>query len=217
MDLAPVLDLDDRPGPSATNPDGTRSFSIDPSVATRYGLAFAHGLQRSGVVPVVKHFPGLGYATANTDVKPAWTLPWSTLQHQGLLPFEAAVGAGLPAVMVSNARVPGLTHLPSTLSSHVVSDVLRGQLHFGGLLMTDSLSAGAVSGAGYSVRRAAVRALEVGEDMVLFNADPGAVASTWDQVVRAIVRAVRHGHLPRARLREAADHVLTAKGAAVCR
>ena len=216
MDLAPVLDLDDRPGPSSTNPDGTRSFSIDPDVASRYGLAFTRGLRHAGVVTVVKHFPGLGHATTNTDVAPAWTLPWSTLQHQGLLPFEDAIAAGLPGVMVTNARVPGLTELPATLSTAVVTDVLRGQLHFDGLAMTDSLSAGAISGAHYSVRRAAVRALKVGEDMVLFNADPPEVASLTHQVVRAVIRAVRRGHLSKTRLRAAAVHVLTAKGADVC-
>jgi beta-N-acetylhexosaminidase len=75
MNLAPVLDIDDRPGPSATNPDGTRSFGIDPAVARTYGLAFADGMRAGGVVPVVKHFPGLGHATTNTDVAPAWTRP----------------------------------------------------------------------------------------------------------------------------------------------
>lgn len=217
MNLAPVLDLDDRPGPSASNPDGTRSFSVDPDVAGAYGLAFARGMRRAGVVPVVKHFPGLGHATANTDVEPAWTLPWSTLQHAGLLPFRSAVDAGLPAVMVANARVPGLTRKPATLSSRVVRNVLRRQLRFDGLVMTDALSAGAISGAGYPVWRAAVRALEVGEDMVLFTADKDDVASITGRVVHAIVRAARHGRLPTGRLRAAAVHVLTAKGADVCR
>jgi len=67
MDLAPVLDLDDRPGPSAANPAGTRSFSLDKNKASAAGLAFADGLRQAGVVPVVKHFPGFGAARANTD------------------------------------------------------------------------------------------------------------------------------------------------------
>ena len=73
VDLAPVLDLDDGVGPNATNPDGTRSFSLSASTARLYGLAFARGLLDAGVVPVVKHFPGLGRATANTDVAAACT------------------------------------------------------------------------------------------------------------------------------------------------
>jgi beta-N-acetylhexosaminidase len=216
MNLAPVLDLDDRPGPSATNPDGTRSFGIDPAVARTYGLAFADGMRAGGVVPVVKHFPGLGHATTNTDVAPAWTRPWSVLERKGLRPFRAAVRAGLPAVMVSTARVPGLTRKPATLSRSVVHRVLRGRLGFDGLVVTDSLSGGAVSGAGFSVRRAAVRALDVGADLVLFSAAPRDVAATTDRVVHAIVRAVRSGDLPIERLRDAAGHVLTAKNAPVC-
>jgi beta-N-acetylhexosaminidase len=216
MNLAPVLDLDDRPGPSATNPDGTRSFGVDPAVARTYGLAFADGMRAGGVVPVVKHFPGLGHATANTDVAPAWTRPWSVLKRKGLRPFRAAVRAGLPAVMVSTARVPGLTRKPATLSRSVVHGVLRRRLGFDGLVVTDSLSGGAVSGAGFSVRRAAVRALDVGADLVLFGAAPRDVAATTDRVVRAIVRAVRSGDLPIGRLRDAAGHVLTAKNAPVC-
>ena len=107
MDLAPVLDLDGGPGPNARDPDGTRSFSPIEKTASAAGLAFAAGLQAAGVVPVVKHFPGLGGATGNTDLMAAAMLPWSSLQRNGLLPFAAAVRAGVPAVMVANASVPG--------------------------------------------------------------------------------------------------------------
>jgi beta-N-acetylhexosaminidase len=79
MDLAPVLDLSDSSGPDAVHPDGPRSFSIDASVATAYGLAFAQGLQEGGVIPVVKHFPGLGQASYNSDDGPAFVPPLSVL------------------------------------------------------------------------------------------------------------------------------------------
>jgi beta-N-acetylhexosaminidase len=216
MNLAPVLDLDERPGPSATNPDGTRSFSIHPSVARAYGLAFARGMRDAGVVPVVKHFPGLGHATTNTDYGPASTLPWSKLQQQGLRPFQAAIAAGLPAVMVTTARVPGLTRLPATLSRKVVHRELRGRLGFHGLVVTDTLSGAAVRAAGYTVPRAAVRALVVGADLIVFNATPDDVAGITTRTVRAIERAVANGDLPLPRLRQAAVHVLEAKHAEVC-
>src|SRR5262245_6629877 len=170
MDLAPVLDLDGRPGPSATNPDGTRSFSPVEKVAEADGLAFARGLRAAGVVPVVKHFPGLGGASGNTDSVAAKTLPWSTLKGDGLRPFAAAVAAGLPAVMTSNASIPGLTTLPASLSPTATTTVLREQLHFSGLIITDSLSATAIRSAGYTVPAASVKALGAGADMVLFNA-----------------------------------------------
>jgi beta-N-acetylhexosaminidase len=216
MNLAPVLDLDDRPGPSATNPDGTRSFSIDPSRTTAYGLAFAQGMVAGGVVPVVKHFPGLGRATANTDEAPAWTQPWSTLRKKGLRPFRAAVRAGLPAVMTSTARVPGLSRTPAALSHRVVTGVLRHQLGFDGLVITDSLSGVAVRAAGFSVPQASVQALKAGDDLILFNALPGDVGPVTSRIVHAVLTAVRQGKLSRGRVLSAAEHVLAAKGAGVC-
>ena len=217
MDLAPVLDLDDGDGPSATNPDGTRSFSLDPAVTATYGLAFARGMRNAGVVPVVKHFPGLGGASTNPDFGAAWTRPWRELEQRGLRPFAAAVQAGLPAVMVTTARMPGLTSLPATLSRAAIHGALRTRLGFHGLVLTDSLSASAISEAGFTVPRAAVRALRAGADLVLFNAAPADVAAMTDRVVHAIVAAVRSGELSQARLRQAAVHVLRAMNATVCR
>jgi beta-N-acetylhexosaminidase len=217
MDLAPVLDLDAGAGPNNQDAIGTRSFSTDPAVAGADGLAFAQGLAQGGVVAVVKHFPGLGGSSPNTDVAPAATLPWSTLQAGGLRPYEQAVRAGVPAVMISNASVPGLTALPASLSPSVITTVLRGQLGFGGLVLTDSLSAGAISAAGYSVPSATVAALRAGADMVLFNASSSSVASVTAQTVDAVVAAVAAGTLSRARLQDAVGHILAAKGVNLCR
>jgi beta-N-acetylhexosaminidase len=216
MDLAPVLDLDNGDGPNGTDPDGTRSFSLDEKTASADGLAFATGLAQAGIVPVVKHFPGLGQATGNTDVEAASTLPWSSLKINGLLPFEAAVKAGSPAVMVSNASVPGLTTLPASISPEVITGVLRGQLGFRGLVITDSLSAVALSAAGYSVPNATVHALEAGADMIIFNADASAVPNMTSETVQAIVAAVGSGALARSRLENAALHILTAKHINLC-
>jgi beta-N-acetylhexosaminidase len=215
MDLAPVLDLDDRSGPSDSNPDGTRSFSIQEKVTETDGIAFAKGLVAAGVVPVVKHFPGLGHATGNTDVMTASTLSWSTLQKGGLLPFTAAVNAGLPAVMISNALVPGLSPLPASVSRTVITTVLRQQLGFTGLVMTDTVSSTSVTNAGYTVPGASVAALIAGADMILFTAT--SVPTTTQQIVQAIVEAVSSAKLPRSRLIEAVDHILTAKHINLCR
>jgi len=216
MDLAPVLDLDAGVGPNARDPDGTRSFSLNRRIASADGLAFAAGLEAAGIVPVVKHFPGLGEATGNTDVAPARTLPWGNLQKNGLLPFEAAVSAGIPAVMVSNATVPGLTPVPASISGVVITEVLRDRLGFSGLVLTDSLSAGALSNAGYSVPTASVDALVAGADMVLYTAEASEVASLTDQTVAAIVSAVGSGALSRSRLVNAALHIVDAKHADLC-
>ena len=216
MDLAPVLDVDGGQGPNNFNADGTRSFSANVAMASSDGVAFATGLRNGGIVPVVKHFPGLGGATGNTDVTAAATQSWSALQSGGLRPFEAAIAAHVPAVMVANATVPGLTNQPASISPAVINGILRGQLGFQGLVMTDSLSAVALSASGYTVPRAAVAALGAGADMVLYNADPSTVAAVTSQTVSAIVAAVNTGTLSRAALETAVGRVLAAKGVNLC-
>ena len=168
------------------------------------------------MIPVVKHFPGLGSANGNTDLRLAATRPWRLLKKNDLLPFQAAVDAGVPAVMVSNARIPGLTRLPASLAKPVVHRVLRHRLGFHGLVLPDSLTAGAVVAAGYDVAPAAVRALVVGDDMVLFNTTSGQLAATTRHIVDALVAAVRSGILSRDRLESAVGHVLSAKHVDLC-
>ena len=215
MDLAPVLDLSDGPGPDAAHPDGARSFSINPPVATAYGLAFAQGMLQGGVIPVVKHFPGLGQASYNSDFGPSSVPSLPVLKAAALRPFETAITAGVPAVMVGNVSVPGLTGgLPASLSTAAITGLLRDQLGFRGLVLTDSLSALAVKDAGYGVPRAAARAIGAGADMVMFDSsDPGATA---DAIIARIAAAVRSHRLPVSRLDDAVQHVLAAKHISLC-
>jgi beta-N-acetylhexosaminidase len=226
VDLAPVLDADGGTGPTVTDADGSRSFSPDPNVAARYGVAFLQGLRAGGATPVVKHFPGLGGSLGNTDVGPATTLPIATLRSGGLLPFQAAITEGAPAVMVSNATVPGLTTRPASVSSSAIDGLLRHDLGFSGLVLTDSLSAGAITQAGFSLPAAATEAVEAGADMVLFGSTltaaetalltPANVARSVNEIVAAIVAAARTGALPLPRLDEAVGHVLAIKGVDLC-
>ena len=217
-DLAPVLDVDGRSVyPSATNPDGLRSFGGVPSLVAADGVAFAKGLRAANVTAVVKHFPGLGHASGNTDFGPAQTLPWSTLQHSGLVPFARAINDGASAVMLSNAEVPGLSALPASISSAVIS-VLRQVLNFHGLIMTDSLSAGAISALHLSVAQAAVKSLAAGADLVLFGSALSASISLTmaNRVSDVIVSAVRTGALARMTLVDAAAHVLATRNTVAC-
>jgi beta-N-acetylhexosaminidase len=216
MDLAPVLDVDGGQGPNNVDADGTRSFSANVVTASNDGVAFATGLRDGGIVPVVKHFPGLGGTIGNTDVTPATTQSWNALQSGGLRPFEAAIAAHIPAVMVANATVPGLTNQPASVSPAVINGVLRGQLGFQGLVITDSLSAVALSASGYTVPSAAVAALSAGADMVLYSSDPSTVGALTDRTVSAIVSAVNAGPLSRAALEIAAGRVLAAKSIDLC-
>jgi beta-N-acetylhexosaminidase len=225
-DLAPVLDVDGRPGPSSSNADGERSFSPTASVAAAYGTAFMSGLRSAGVLPVVKHFPGLGGAQRNTDVGPGATRSLTLLRSRDLVPFRAAIAAGAPAVMTSNASVPGLTPLPSSLSHAVIEGLLRHELGFHGLVITDSLSAGAVTAVTSSLADATVRSLAAGSDLVLFGSTltPADVAAlqasrtlaTYRSVVATVVAAVRSGRLAGSRLDDAVLHVLAAKHVNPC-
>lgn len=218
VDLAPVLDLDGGPGPTESNPDGLRSFSPDPATAASYGIAFMRGLQAGGVLAVVKHFPGLGGATGNTDYRPASTPPLSTLEARGLIPFRDAITAGARAIMVANASVPGLTNQPASLSSQAITGLLRQQMGFTGLVMTDSLSAVAIAQAGYSIPAAAVAAVKAGADMILFGSElsPTALAGAVGTIAQQIAAAATDGSLPVSRLDDAVLHVLTAAGANLC-
>jgi beta-N-acetylhexosaminidase len=183
-------------------------------------------MEQAGVLAVAKHFPGLGGASGNTDYGPASTPPYSQLQQAGLRPFEQAIRAGVKAIMVANASVPGLTSQPASVSPAVINGVLREDLHFSGLVLTDSLSAGAISAAGYTVASAAVASIEAGADMVLFGSTltaaataalaPGPLARDTGAVVAAIAAAARRGAIPKGRLDQAVLHVLAAQGADVC-
>ena len=221
MDLAPVLDVDGRAvEPGANDPDGFRSFSGSTSVVTADGVAFMAGMRAGGDVPVVKHFPGLGGVSGNTDDAPAHTLPWPTLERVALPPFVAAIKAGAPAIMVSNASVPKFTSLPASLSPRVVTRELRDALGFKGLIITDSLSALAIVDPPLSltVPQASVDALVAGDDMVLFSLGNSASAdlSEASSIATAIVTAVGHHTLSKTQLVEAAAQVLTAKGINLC-
>lgn len=218
MDLAPVLDADGRPGPSSSNPDGKRSYSADPAIAGQYGVAFSTGLTKAGVISVGKHFPGLGQSQGNSDLGASVTRPWATLQSEDLQSFRAAIAAGVPAIMVANASVPDLTSQPATLSPAVVQQSLRGDLGFQGTVLTDSISAGSIRDAGYSLPEAATAAIIAGVDLILFGSTldsrerdllaPQHVLATALSIIDAIASAVADGRLSLSRLDEAVGHVL---------
>ncbi len=218
VDLAPVLDIDGRnvePGP--TNADGYRSFSGHASVVEAKGIAFMRGLIEGGVLPVVKHFPGLGGVSPNTDYGGALTKPWLVVQKTSLAPFVAAIAAGAPAIMTSNAIVPGLSRLPASLSRAVITGELRNTLHFKGLIITDSLSAGAIHDAGLSVVAAGVAAVAAGADAVLFSVPShGTAVGLANSISHAIVRAVQRHQISKATLIAAAQRVVAAQGANIC-
>ncbi len=208
MDLAPVLDTAAPNDPYADESD--RSFSENGQVASAYGDAYANGLQAGGVVPVVKHFPGLGHANGNTDLGPATDPPLSQLETNDLIPFGTAIHFGVPVVMVGHPIVPGLTNgLPASLSPATYT-FLRQTLGFSGVTITDSLGAGAISAAGYSEPSAAVAAAEAGADMVMID------ASSWGTTVSALEQAMSSGGLSLPSVQASVSRIVAAKNIPIC-
>ena len=173
MDFAPVADVNTNP----SNPViGNRAFSSDPVLAATLARAAADGLQDAGIIPVFKHFPGHG-DTAE-DSHQGLAVSHQPLAHQRQtewLPFRQAGEAD--CIMVGHIALPELGEplVPASLSKPVVTDILREELGFGGLIVTDSLSMGAITQT-YSSAEAAIRAFEAGCHLILMPEDfPAAV------------------------------------------
>ncbi len=172
VDLAPVLDV-----PAEGSFMTTRAFSDRSGRAAELGLAFADGLAEAGVAATAKHFPGLGRAIANTDFESSAVEGSRGALESDLEPFEAAIEAGVPLIMVANAVYPAYDGAaPASLSRRVVDKLLRDQLGYGGVVVSDDLGAVAIAGAGYDETAAALAAVDSGVDLVLLALTDGGEA-----------------------------------------
>lgn len=205
MNLAPVLDVNTNPH----NPIiGIRAFSDDVGLVSALGEAFVRGQQDARIVTVAKHFPGHGDVDADSHlVLPVVRTPLPEVRRQ-LEPFAAAMRAGLDGLMTAHIAMPALTgdETPATLSPRVLGSVLRDELGFDGIVVTDELEMDAIAGR-YGVGRAAVLAVNAGADMVLI---PWRVERKTE-VFEALLAAARDGALPAARLDQAVRRILRAK------
>jgi beta-N-acetylhexosaminidase len=198
LDLAPVADVNVNPA----NPIvGVRSFGPDPELVARHVAAFVKGLQQTGVAACAKHFPGHGDTREDSHLELPTVERDDEAMRAMLLPFRAAIDAGVRAVMTAHIRVSGLDDQPGTISRPVITDLLRGELGFDGVVVTDALEMRAISGT-VGAEEGAVRALEAGADALCLGHD-----LQPDGVHGALVEAVRSGRLSEERLREAAGGV----------
>jgi beta-N-acetylhexosaminidase len=203
MNLAPLLDL-----APLSSPLAERVFSEDPELAASMGLAAQIGCREAGIACAPAHFPGMGGASADTELGPATVgLDRGTLLRRDLVPFKVSFQAGAPAVVLSHAFFASFDAVtPASQVPAVVDRLLREQLRFEGVAITDDLSAGAVTALG-PIRDAAVAALAAGADLLLIER-----AGEAQEVTRAaLLRAVRSGAVSMARLDEAAGRVLRLK------
>ncbi|MGF1469719.1 MAG: beta-N-acetylhexosaminidase [Sandaracinaceae bacterium] len=209
VDLAPVLDVFTNP---ANEVIGDRAFGADPSRVVRHGVAFAQGLAEAGLLACGKHFPGHGDTREDSHV----TLPVlphgrGRLERVELAPFRAAASL-VPALMTAHLVVPALDpDRPATLSPPVLRGVLRGELGFRGLVISDDLEMGAILPR-WPIREAAPDAVRAGCDLLLVCREPDLLFAARD----ALAAEARRSAPFRSRLEEAAARVRSVRAALRC-
>ena len=202
MDDAPVVDVNTNPANSA---DGPRSFGDDPTMVSALASAAVTGYQSHGVAAQVKHFPGLGDTTVNTDDGVAVTHQTrAQIMAEDIPPFRAAIRSGVKSIMAAHIVAPALdpSGLPASLSRPIVTGLLRDTLHYDGVVVTDSLGAAALSGIPQD--QVILDAINAGDDELLMPADlPSAVGT--------VLSAVRSGTLSTARVDQSVYRILRMK------
>ena len=208
LNFAPVMDVNN----NLHNPViGRRSFGESSGLVSRLGVAYIRGLQRNGVLATAKHFPGHG----DTTVDSHFDLP--TVNHDlerihalELQPFRAAIDADVAAIMTAHIVYPALdANRPATLSPTILTDLLRKQLRFDGLIITDDMEMKAIDDR-YRSGEAAVMAIEAGADIVMVLWTPAKQIEVFD----SLLSAVKSGRISQARLDQSVKRILKSKGAA---
>jgi len=203
--FAPVVDVNNNPDNPIIN---TRSFGADPALVSRLAAAHIRGLQEHGMIATAKHFPGHGDTGIDSHIElPIITVDRARVDRMELPPYRAAIDAGLGAVMSAHIAFPALTgdSVPATLHPTLLTQMLRKDLGFSGVIFTDALDMGAIV-RGYGSGVAAVMALRAGGDMLLQM-----LPDDVPVVIDAIVDAIRRGELTEERIDESAMRILRTK------
>ena len=208
LNFAPVMDVNNNPQNPVID---RRSFGESSELVSRLGVAYIHGLQCNGVLGTAKHFPGHG----DTTVDSHFDLP--TVNHNRerihtleLHPFRAAIDAGVAAIMTAHIIYPAFdADRPATLSPAILTDLLRKELRFDGLIITDDMEMKAIDDR-YRSGEAAVMAVEAGADIVMVLWSPTKQLEVFD----ALLSAVKSGRISQARLDQSVKRILKSKEAA---
>ena len=203
VDLAPVADILSDP---ASQVIGTRSFGSDPQVVADMAAAMGTGLESQGVLACYKHFPGHGSTAADTHEGSASSnKTLEQLKECELLPFQTAIDRGARMIMVSHISLPNVIGYatPASLSPYLLKNILREQMGFEGLIITDAMNMGAVTD-NYTAAEAAILAVQAGADMILMPDD------LWSAYT-AVVHAVQDGQIREADIDAAVSRILKVK------
>lgn len=206
MNFAPCLDVNNNPA----NPViGVRSYGEDPDLVGELGTAAVEGYQEAGIVATVKHFPGHGDTSEDSHLElPSVPHDRERLERVELAPFRRAIAAGVDAVMSAHVMFPAFEpeRVPCTLSGNVLTGLLRGQLKFDGVVVTDCLEMNAIA-EHFGVAEGAVRAVEAGADLVLVSHRFERQQAALD----ALLQAVEQGRIPMRRIDESVARIMAAK------
>ena len=200
---APVLDVNNNPANPVIN---TRSYSEDPELAAQMGVAFIHGLQNNGMIATGKHFPGHGDTGVNSHLAlPVVTVSRSRLDTVELVPFRAAVNSGVGAIMSFHGAMPALdsSGVPGTLSPKVLTGLLRGEMGFRGIIISDAMDMRGVLDQ-FGADEAVKRAIAAGIDVLIQPLD---VSKTID----AVIAGINEGRYTQARVDSSVRRVLETK------
>jgi beta-N-acetylhexosaminidase len=203
INFSPVLDVNNNPANPVIN---TRSYGENPHEVARLGVAYIHGLQDNGMIATAKHFPGHGDTEINSHLAlPVVNVSRARLDTVELVPFRAAVRAGVGAVMTFHGSMPALdsSGAPGTLSSNVVTGLLRKQLGFNGLVISDAMDMKGVTDK-YGATEAVKRAVAAGVDVLIQPLDVPAA-------INAVVDGVSEGRYSETRVSESARRILAMK------
>ncbi|GAA2173880.1 glycoside hydrolase family 3 protein [Agrococcus versicolor] len=202
LTFGPVADVNVDP----RNPViGVRSFGADAAAVARHVAAWTEGVQATGVATSAKHFPGHGDTAVDSHLGlPIVHADRTTLDARELAPFRAAIAAGATSIMTSHIVLPALDDVPATLSARILQGLLRGELGFDGVIVSDALDMTGASGE-TGIPEAAVRALAAGCDLLCLGTATG--PEGMDAIETAVLAAVADGRLPEARVRDAARRV----------
>ncbi|HYL83473.1 MAG TPA: glycoside hydrolase family 3 N-terminal domain-containing protein [Candidatus Angelobacter sp.] len=201
---APVSDVNNNPGNPIIN---TRSFGEDPARVAEFVKEFVRGVEENGGLATAKHFPGHGDTAADSHIDlPVISANRERLGKLELVPFRAAIAAGVDTIMTGHLNVPALepdANTPATLSHNILTGLLREQLGFQGLIVTDAMDMGGIT-VRYAPGEAAVRAVAAGVDCLLMPPVP-------DAAFEALQGAVKAGRITKKRLDESVRRILQAK------
>lgn len=198
MPLIPVLDINQ-------NPDNpiicTRAFSDSPQTVVWFGSEYIKVLERSGLMSCAKHFPGHGDTTADSHITlPVINKSYNDLFNIDIVPFKEAIKTGVSSIMVGHLSIPAVDAQPSSLSRRIIIDILRGELGFKGLVMTDALNMHALK----DIETVSVQCMNAGIDILLHPVDV-------DLTVQELIAAVKNNELPEALIDDAVSRIVNFK------